>query len=145
MWAIYAYLWVPLITFAAWLVGFERFYEVMIVYGGFDVVLDLLDWYAIIIITIAACVISWVLINYNRFHGRERRFAAPPAKALEISKFFGVAESDIDRAQRSRRLLIELDERGQITNMTHYGHPEVDDRPKTVLPEWHSHHDDGDG
>ncbi len=77
MWGIYAYLWVPVITLGAWLVGFERFYTVMISYGGFEVVLDLLDWYALIIIAITTCIVSWSGINYVRFHNRERRYAAP--------------------------------------------------------------------
>lgn len=135
MWGIYVYLWVPLITVGAWLVGFERFYEVMITYGGFEVVLDLLDWYAFIIITIATCIVSWSGINYRRFHNRERRYAAPATKAREISEFFSIPETEIDRIRTTKRLLIELDELGCISNITHYGHAEADDQPNTVVLE----------
>jgi poly-beta-1,6-N-acetyl-D-glucosamine biosynthesis protein PgaD len=128
MWGIYAYLWVPLITLGAWLLGFERFYKVMISYGGFEVVLDLLDWYALIIITITACIVSWSGINYARFHNRERRCTAPVTKTREISEFFGIAETEVDRARSSKRLLIELDGLGCIANITHYGHAETDDQ-----------------
>ncbi len=126
MWGIYAYLWVPLITLGAWLVGFERFYEIMITFGGFEVVLDLLDWYALIILAIAVCIISWAGINYSRFHDRERRYAAPVTRATEISEFFGIAETEVIRARSSKRLLIDLDENGCIANITHYGHPETE-------------------
>lgn len=126
MWGIYVYLWVPLITLGAWLVGFERFYQIMITYGGFEVVLDLLDWYAFIIITIAACIISWAGINYRRFHDRERRYAAPATKSREISEFFGIAETEVDRVRNSRRLLIDLDESGCISDITHYGYSGAD-------------------
>jgi poly-beta-1,6-N-acetyl-D-glucosamine biosynthesis protein PgaD len=141
MWGIYVYLWVPLITLGAWLVGFERFYEIMITYGGFDVVLELLDWYAVIIITIAACVVSWSAINYGRFHNRERRYAAPVTNTSEISEFFGIARTEVDRIRTSRRLQIDLDEFGGIANITHYGYSGTDDPPicvelrKASLPE----------
>lgn len=135
MWAVYVYLWVPLITLGAWLVGFERFYEIMITFGGFDVVLDLVGWYAFIIITIAACIISWAGINYSRFHDKERRYAAPMTKAREISEFFGIAETEIDRVRSSKRLRIELDELACISDITHYGHARADDQPHTVVLE----------
>ena len=128
MWGIYVYLWVPLITVGAWLLGFERFYEVMITYGGFEVVLELLDWYASIIIIIAACIIGWSGINYRRFHSRERRFASSVTKAQEISEFFGVAETEVKRARSSRRLMIDLDGLGCISKITHYGYSETGDQ-----------------
>ncbi len=127
MWGIYVYLWVPLITVGAWLLGFERVYEVMIIYGGFEVVLELLDWYASIIVLIAACIVSWSGINYRRFHSRERRYAAPVTRARDISEFFGVAESEVKNVRSSRRLLIDLDGAGCISKITHYGYSEPDD------------------
>ena len=132
MWGIYVYLWVPLITVGAWLVGFERFYEVMIIYGGLEVVLELLDWYASIIVLIAACIVSWSGINYRRFHSRERRYASPVTKARDISKFFDVAEAEVESIQTSRRLLIDLDGLGCISKITRYGYSETDDQPTYV-------------
>lgn len=132
MWGIYIYLWIPLITFGAWLVGFERFYEIMIVYGGLDVVMDLLDWYALVIFMIAICVVSWSGINYRRFHNRDRRYAAAATRAGEISEFFNVSETEVDRARTSRRLLIELDELGCISAMSYYDYVGADDKPNYV-------------
>lgn len=128
MWGVYVYLWVPLITLGGWLLGYERFYTIMILYGGLDIVLDLMDWYALIIMAIAACIISWAGINYSRFHDRERRTAAPVTKAREISEFFGISAAEVDRVRSSRRLWIDLDELGCIAKITHYGHYETDDQ-----------------
>lgn len=132
MWGVYIYLWIPLITFAAWFMGFDRFYEVMIVYGGFDVVMGLLDWYALIIILIAACIVGWSGINYRRFHNSDRRYTATAAKACEIGEFFNVTEQEIERVRNSRRILIELDEPGNITAIKHYAYLGADDRPHFV-------------
>ena len=128
MWGIYIYLWIPLITLAAWLLGFERFYAIMITYGGYEVVLELLDWYSLTLILISMCIVSWSAINYYRFHSKERRYAAPETKAREISEFFGVSETEVERIRKSRRLLIELDELGSISKITHYGYVAADDQ-----------------
>jgi poly-beta-1,6-N-acetyl-D-glucosamine biosynthesis protein PgaD len=121
-----------LITLGAWLIGFERFYEIMITYGGLDVVLDLLNWYALIIAVIAACIVSWSGISYRRFHNRNRRYAAPMTKTQDISEFFNIPEAEIDRIRLSRRLLIDLDELGCISEIAHYDYVGPVDQPSYV-------------
>ena len=127
MWGVYIYLWIPLITLGAWLVGFDRFYEVMINYGGFEVVMSLLDWYALMILFIAVCIVSWSGINYRRFHDKERRYSALGTETRKISEFFGVSETEFERIQSSRRLVIDLDEIGCISNVTHGGYSGVEE------------------
>jgi len=119
MWGIYIYLWIPLITLAAWLLGFERFYEVMISYGGFTVVIGLMDVYGLTIIGIAICVVSWSGINYYRFHSKERRYAVPATDPKKIGEFFGLPEAEAARVRTSRRLLIDLDQAGGIVEISH--------------------------
>jgi len=126
MWGIYIYLWIPLITFGAWLAGFERFYEVMIVYGGFNVVIGLMEWYALVIVAIAVSVVGWSGINYYRFHNKERRKATPATNAREVSEFFGLSETEIVRAQTSRRLTIALDPHGEIAEVKHFDYIQAD-------------------
>jgi biofilm PGA synthesis protein PgaD len=132
MWGVYIYLWIPLITLGAWLAGFERFYEVMIIYGGFNVVMGLLKWYAMTIVVIAIFVIGWSAINYYRFHDKERRNAAPTASAREISEFFELSEAQVDRAASSRRLVIALDEHGRIAEIKHFAYTRDDEQPPFV-------------
>jgi poly-beta-1,6-N-acetyl-D-glucosamine biosynthesis protein PgaD len=132
MWGVYIYLWIPLITLGAWLVGFERFYEVLIVYGGVNMLMDMLDWYAVVIITIATIIVTWSGINYRRFHGKERRRSAGHTTAHDISEFFGIPEKEVNRLRMSRRLQIDLDELGHIANITHYGYVDRNDQEDTV-------------
>jgi len=124
MWGIYIYLWIPLITLGAWLVGFERFYEVVVLYGGYEMVLDMLDWYAMVIVGIATIIVSWSGINYRRFRNKERRRGATVVSSRQISEFYGIPPAEVDHARLSKRILIDLDELGFITNITHYGYVE---------------------
>jgi biofilm PGA synthesis protein PgaD len=132
MWGVYLYLWIPLITLGAWLVGFERFYEVVILYGGVTLLLDMLDWYAVVIISIATVIVTWSGINYRRFHGKDRRRSAGAADTRDISEFFGIPENEVKRVRLSRRLQIDLDELGHISNITHYGFVENNSEHQSV-------------
>ena len=117
MWGIYIYLWIPLITLLAWLFGFDRFYEVMITYGGFEVAVDLLDLYALMLISIVVSVVSWAGFNYYRFHRYDRRQTAPATHVQNLSEFFGVSEADIERARHAKILQIDLDDQGAIVKI----------------------------
>ena len=132
MWGIYIYLWIPAITLGAWLIGFERFYEVVALYGGYEMVLEMLDWYAMVILAIATCIVGWSGLNNRRFRNRERRNATAKTSSRQISEFFGNSEKEVRRAQQSRRILIELDDIGCISNMTYYGYIDSHDRPEAL-------------
>ncbi len=51
---------------------------------------------------------------------------------LDWSEFFNVSETEVDRALTSRRLLIELDEPGCISEMSYYDYVRADDSPNYV-------------
>ena len=51
---------------------------------------------------------------------------------LNWSEFFNVSETEVDRALTSRRLLIELDELGCISEMSYYDYVRADDSPNYV-------------
>jgi len=126
MWGIYIYLWIPLITLGAWLVGFERAYEVLILYGGSDVIISMLSWCAACVISILTCIVAWSKINYSRFHNKDRRGSAGAANISDISEFFGVPEKEIERVHLSKRMQIDMDDLGNISDITHYGHVDED-------------------
>lgn len=132
MWGIYIYLWIPLITLGAWLVGFERFYEIVIRYGEFDVIVDMLVWWSAAVIAILTCIVSWSGINYRRFHNKERRSSAGAASARDIREFFGVSEKEIERVHLSKRMQIDMDDLGNISNITHYGFVEDDAQQESL-------------
>lgn len=116
MWAIYAYLWLPLISLIAWFLGIDLFYQEMVVNGGFDAFVELSGWYLLIIGLILVTVGTWSLSNYLRFHDKERRKPQPAASDREIQNWFGVDDSLHEKLRAARRMRLGFDQQGRLTD-----------------------------
>ena len=88
LWFLYGYLWLPLVSFAAWYFGVDFAYERVIKAGGPDALILLLLWFSIIFLIILLIVVTWSGVQYSRFTGEgERRLRAPlldPAEEREL-------------------------------------------------------------
>ncbi len=114
MWAIYAYLWLPLISLIAWFLGIDLFYQEMVVNGGFDAFVDLSAWYLLIIGLILLTVGAWSLSNYLRFHDKERRRPQPPASDEEVQSWFGIDAEIHENLRAARRMRLSFDSQGRL-------------------------------
>lgn len=93
MWVLYTYLWAPLISLVAWLLGFEFAYNVMIRLGGINTLPSLLAWYVGMIAFIVLAVVIWSVSNRLRFSESNRRKAIAPVTDAEIEEFFDLETS----------------------------------------------------
>ena len=114
MWALYVYLWVPLISLLAWILGFEFAYDVMIRAGGAVHLGTVLFWYAIAITTIFIIFGVWSLSNLLRFAGHNRRGNFDRIEDQSFMAFFGISAEDLERLRSGRSLTLELDAVGAI-------------------------------
>ncbi|NNF51978.1 MAG: poly-beta-1,6-N-acetyl-D-glucosamine biosynthesis protein PgaD [Gammaproteobacteria bacterium] len=114
MWAIYAYLWLPVISLIAWFVGIDLFYQEMVVDGGFDAFIELSGWYLAAIVLIVLAVGGWSTSNYFRFHDKNRRRKQPEVSDADIAEWFQVDKQKLDRLRAAEHILLVLDEKGLI-------------------------------
>lgn len=114
MWVLYAYLWLPLVSLLAWILGFEFAYDVMIRAGGAAHLGTVLFWYAIAITTIFIAFGAWSLSNLLRFGGHNRRGNFDRIEDQSFIAFFGISEEELERLRTSRSLTLELDAVGAI-------------------------------
>lgn len=113
MWAFYLYLWAPLISLFAWLLGFEFAYDVMIRAGGARGLGPVLIAYGAIVGAIFFAVTAWSLLNRRRFRGRNRRRFARIVTDPELAAHFGVRNHTLHCWQRAKTLRLAFDEDGQ--------------------------------
>lgn len=113
-WALWFYLWLPLVSALAWLFGVETIYQYMIVLDGYQAFLELLGWYALTVLLIGISLVGWALYNQVRFRGKERRLPHSPLKNGDIAPYFGVGAPDLSAWQHASRLVIQYDEDGRI-------------------------------
>jgi biofilm PGA synthesis protein PgaD len=113
MWAIYLYLWVPLLSMLAWLLGFEFAYDVMIRTGGIRELGGILVAYGVIVTVIFATVAFWSLSNRVRYGKLKRRKKGPCVTTAEIAEYFDVDECATETLRRSTTAAIEFDDEGR--------------------------------
>ena len=118
MWILYSYLWAPLISLIAWLLGFEFAYNVMIRLGGLNTLPALMVWYVGMIVSIVLAVTLWSGINRLRFSGSDRRKAVAPVTEDEIADFFDLEPSSLLAMKESKICRVTLDDNAVIERVT---------------------------
>ncbi|HZP87726.1 MAG TPA: poly-beta-1,6-N-acetyl-D-glucosamine biosynthesis protein PgaD [Burkholderiales bacterium] len=114
-WAVWIYLWLPLITLAGWAFGVQRFVDVMLVQDGWVTLRDVLAFYLITIAIMGGTLIVWATYNRVRFTGRERRVStvAEPS-SVRLAKTLGAPESTVRGWQTEKCLCVTHDAQGRI-------------------------------
>jgi biofilm PGA synthesis protein PgaD len=103
MWAAYLYLWVPLISLFAWLLGFEFAYDVIVRAGGVRDLEHVLQTFAVAIVAIFAVVSAWSYSNRLRYRGLNRRHAGPMVPDQLLADYFGVEAWMVSTLREARR------------------------------------------
>ena len=114
MWILYSYLWAPLISLVAWLLGFEFAYDVMVRAGGVEALKDALWWYGIVLASIFVVVAVWSAINRRRFAERNRRQSGQYVSDIEISEYFALQQGALQKIRSSRIMSLSFDAEGCI-------------------------------
>ena len=116
MWGAYLYLWVPLISLAAWLLGFQFAYDVMVRTGGARDLVHVLKMFGVAIALIFLVVTVWSYSNRARYRGNNRRHAGPAVPDESLAEYFGVEGCVLAALRTMRRVEIDfaLDGRPQF-------------------------------
>lgn len=134
LWVIYAYLWLPLVSLIAWLVGIDFAYEVVARAGGIQNLVGLLLWFGVALGLILTLVTGWSGTQYFRFHRRERRISAIPLAAETERQLWGLDEEEFKRLRTARSLRIELDSDGRIIGLRN--NPGFAERPQAPIGDY---------
>jgi biofilm PGA synthesis protein PgaD len=114
MWAFYSYLWAPLISLVAWLLGFEFAYDVLVRAGGLQLLQDVIVFYGVSVALIFIAVSGWSIINRSRFAHHNRRKAIRAVTEEEISDYFGITAEQLATMRNSQIINVGLGDIGDI-------------------------------
>jgi biofilm PGA synthesis protein PgaD len=114
MWALYSYLWAPIVSLVAWLQGFEFAYAVMVRAGCINVLKYVLYWYGLMVLCIIIVVTAWSQVNRYRFVNRGRRHAGKTVTDTEIAEKFGLDPKQLNQLKTARAIRLSHDEAGNI-------------------------------
>lgn len=121
MWAFYLYLWLPLLSLFAWLLGFEFAYTVMVTAGGAERLMSVLGSYSMVVFLILCVVTMWSVSNRVRFKNKNRRKGSRPVTEREIADHFGVPIRDVYALRSWHIMRVTVDEQGRPTPILEEG------------------------
>ncbi len=113
LWAIYLYLWVPLVSLLAWGLGFEFAYDVMIRAGGAKDLIETVLRYTVAISFIFAAFTIWSVSNRLRFQNLKRRGRREPVSIDAIAEYFRVSPYEANEIRNQRIVHLDVDSTGR--------------------------------
>ena len=110
VWALWLYLWLPLITSILWIVGIRWGY-IQVFKGIRGVSLWIIPWVLLSVIVIVA---SWSMYNDLRYASKTQRRRAQPLSKTAIGTRFGITGPMLSLLLHERRLSLYFDDAGQL-------------------------------
>lgn len=115
-WAVWVYLWMPLVTLVFWLFGVRLF-------GTFvDHTLQT-DWrkfahlvviYAVVVCAMGGALLVWARIEFMRFRSVNRRTKPVPVSVEEVAEYVNLPVADLIQWTHARRILAYHDSHGAV-------------------------------
>ena len=113
-WALWIYLWLPLVALLGWILGIRIAYNEMVVRNGLSLLHDRASLYAIIVGCLGGSLLVWAYYNFIRFRGVQRRRARLPVTRAEQARHFGVEPATLAQWTDAKRLVLRHDAAGRI-------------------------------
>lgn len=114
-WALWIYLWLPLLALLAWTLGVQQAYKYMVVLDGYQQLLRLLGIYLLIILLLGGGLVLWASYSIFRFRGVERRSAQREVTTSALALHFAQPATEVACWQALKQLHVTHDEAGRIT------------------------------
>jgi biofilm PGA synthesis protein PgaD len=119
-WVLYVYLWLPLLTLAAWWIGAKLFDYHMIQLQGYAGLIDKLSLYSSIIVIISVILIGWAEINRMRFKGQLRRMDVLDVTVGEVARKYNLQEQHLAELRQKKSMKVHFSDNGAISEITAY-------------------------
>lgn len=128
-WGVWLYLWMPLVTLAAWSFGFYQAQQHLQWEHTPGELKRLLMFYAIIAAALGGALLLWAAAEYMRFRNRNRRRASRPACTQDLAQHAGLPVENLAAWQRLRCVTAYHDELGGLSGVQAVGPVEPQLRP----------------
>lgn len=116
-WGVWLYLWMPLVTVAAWSFGFYQAQQHLQWEQAPGELKRLLMFYAVIAAALGGALLLWAAAEYMRFRNRNRRRASPPASTQDLARHACLPAESLAAWQRLRCVTAYHDELGGLSQV----------------------------
>ena len=119
LWALYGYLWLPLISLVAWYMGLDFAYEKVIQAGGPEELILLLLWFCIVCLVSLLVVVTWSGLQHSKYKGKGERRTTAPVLDLEAEREFWRIEESLQQQMKAAKVqTVSLDDNARIVSVS---------------------------
>ncbi|RJP81417.1 MAG: poly-beta-1,6-N-acetyl-D-glucosamine biosynthesis protein PgaD [Desulfobacteraceae bacterium] len=104
MWALWVYLFFPIINIILWVLGIGNFYEKVIEHSDYLRLLELVRNCGGTVVGIFLVLWLWGFYNYHRFGKRNRRLDNQPVAPEKMAEFFDVPVDQVIAMSREKQI-----------------------------------------
>jgi biofilm PGA synthesis protein PgaD len=116
-WGVLLYLWQPALSLVAWSFNIKLFYQHMVVLGGMESFLSLLELYAMVIAILGGALLVWAKINELRFRGKVRRAQVSEIHTQQLIEAFDIPDLDLPQLKTEKVLYVYMKNDGQVIDI----------------------------
>ncbi len=116
-WALWIYLWLPLVTLVAWLIGFDLARTAIPGETELEYLRTLRD-YGLWIASLATAFMLWSAYNLRRFRGKERRKQVGLVKPEDVAADLPISTEAVRGIMNSRKVTVHFNEKDEPTGAT---------------------------
>lgn len=115
-WALYLYLWIPLLTLVAWFFGLREGW-IQLYRNEQQIEPFILIALPLICLACAVLLITWGEYNRRRFRNTERRLALPAATLDEVGAGLGATHELAKQLNQAKTAIIVMDEQARPASL----------------------------
>ncbi len=106
VWYVWLNLWLPLVTFIAWVVGGVLGYHQMVELANYRQLLHMFACYGLVIAVLAGGLLIWATYNLLRFRGKERRARMPDVSVQTYADLLGITPAQYVQRRHARVMVV---------------------------------------
>ncbi len=116
-WLLWFMLWLPMFTLLGWYFGYETIIVQFVDRKGSAELVRLLPTYVLVISVCGGSLVIWSLVQYWRFHGRNRRSTSPDLETIALAKMTKNSVEAVQSWQGARRVVAYHDANAKIVTV----------------------------
>jgi biofilm PGA synthesis protein PgaD len=116
-WGFWFYLWLPLISVVAWLLGFRILYSHIIELGGLDEFLVQINIFSSGIFAASGILALWSFYNLKRYGAYNRRNKVYYTDLHGLASHLSIAATELKTIQQAKTLHFSFNKQGEISTI----------------------------
>ncbi len=113
-WGFWFYLWLPLISVVAWLLGFQVLYSHIMALGGLDEFFVQLNIFSIGIFSASGILALWSFYNLKRYGAYNRRNKIYRTDLHGLAAHLSLSTRELVKIQQAKTIHFSFNEQGEI-------------------------------